>query len=52
MAKLSVDDDFKPTSVFVEDAEAQGRLGSYNQNVNARYGNTFLVALLVAGGIY
>ncbi|KAJ5993314.1 hypothetical protein N7451_009038 [Penicillium sp. IBT 35674x] len=36
MAKLSVDDDFKPTSVFVEDAEAQGRLGSYNQNVNAR----------------
>ncbi|KAJ5913736.1 hypothetical protein N7504_002619 [Penicillium tannophilum] len=36
MAKLSVDEDFKPTSVFVEDAEAQGRLGSYNQNVNAR----------------
>ncbi|KAJ5672144.1 hypothetical protein N7507_001271 [Penicillium longicatenatum] len=37
MAKLSVDDDLKPTSVFVEDAEAQqGHLGSYNQNFNAR----------------
>jgi hypothetical protein len=37
MAKLSVDDDLKPTSVFVEDAEAQqGHLGSYNKNFNAR----------------
>lgn len=52
MAKLSVDDDFKPTSVFVEDAEAQGRLGSYNQNVNARYGYTFLSVLFVAGSIH
>ncbi|KAJ5257049.1 hypothetical protein N7478_013153 [Penicillium angulare] len=37
MSKISEDDDLKPNSVFVEDAELQAQhLGSYNQNVNAR----------------
>lgn len=37
MSKHSLDEDLKPNSVFVEDAEAQADLGSYSRNVNARY---------------
>lgn len=36
MSKRSLDEDLKPKSVFVEDAEAQEDLGSYSHNVNAR----------------
>ncbi|KAJ5710137.1 hypothetical protein N7493_009729 [Penicillium malachiteum] len=35
MSNASVDD-FKPNSVFVEDAEQAQHLGSYSQNINAR----------------
>jgi hypothetical protein len=38
MSKHSLEEDLKPKSVFVEDAEAaQADLGSYSRNVNARY---------------
>lgn len=36
MSKHSLDENLKPNSVFVEDAEAQADLGSYSRNVNAR----------------
>ncbi|OQE27314.1 hypothetical protein PENSTE_c004G07065 [Penicillium steckii] len=39
MSKHSLDEDLKPNSVFVEDAEAQADLGSYSRNVNARIYN-------------
>ncbi|CAI7649090.1 unnamed protein product [Penicillium pancosmium] len=40
MSKHSLEEDLKPKSVFVEDAEAaQADLGSYSRNINARISN-------------
>lgn len=44
MSKHSLEEDLKPKSVFVEDAEAQGDLGSYSHNVNARYNQVTSIA--------
>ncbi|KAJ5980803.1 hypothetical protein N7481_008101 [Penicillium waksmanii] len=45
MSKHSFEEDLKPKSVFVEDAEAaQADLGSYSRNVNARYDQVTLIA--------
>lgn len=44
MSKHSLEEDLKPKSVFVEDAEAQADLGSYSNNINARWDHTnFLI---------
>jgi hypothetical protein len=45
MSKHSLEEDLKPKSVFVEDAEAaQADLGSYSRNINARYDQVTLIA--------